>query len=351
MSANKKDFILIEDTRVKFKTNTFSNYKKSLVLKKLIHAMYYQKLEEAFFWTGELICTHLYLDLWNTYVVFYSKYIHISNPNLCKLLKKKFQDFKTISENTCNDYALRNKQEIRELFCFVTMIMAYSSKETILDDLNYKFNFKIENIYENLQAPNMEYVKFIYHQHDPKEYIIPFNELIYHLQETKNTIYIHYWINWIINYDQLCSSKKKKILCVQREYFYAKNEKQSRNIIWILWDIFFKISINKSQQVKDTLKCLLDLFCIKYGTSVNKRRKSVLYNCVSILCSQSIDFTIPILRNKNVLDDLEHNVYIIFEQLKKIEIIENKEESRDGKTNQLFDKMKLYENVYNNLGY
>ena len=52
-----------------------------------------------------------------------------------------------------------------------------------------------------------------------------------------------------------------------------------------------------------------------------------------------------------MLDDLEHNVYIIFEQLKKIEIIENKEESTDDKTNKLFEKMKLYENVYNNLGY
>ena len=340
--------IVIEDYRVKFKSMTFSNYKKQQVIKKLIHAMYYQKLEEAFFWTGEMICTHLYLDLWNTYVIFYSKYIHIANPNLCKLLQKKFSDFKTISYETSNDYLLRNNEKIRELFCFVTMIMAYSPKESILDDLNYKINFKIENIYENLKAPNMEYVKFIYHQHDPKEYILPFNELLYHLRETKNTIYIHYWINWIINYDQLCSSKKKYVLCVQRDFFYSKNEKQSRNIIWLLWDIFFKISKEKCKNTQETIQSLFELFSIKYGTPVNKRRKSILYNCVCVLCNESINYNIPILKNKKVIEDLEHNVSIIFEQLKKNEIQHNPESEKKEES---MNKMDLYQNVYNNLGY
>lgn len=351
MSVKPLNKIIIEDYRVKFKTNTFSNYKKSQVLKKLIHAMYYQKLEEAFFWTCELICTHLYLDLWNTYIIFYSKYIHISNPNLCKLLNKKFIDFKKISQDTCNDYLLRNDYKIRELFCFVTMIMAYSQKETILDDLNYKINFKIENIYENLKAPNMEFVKFIYNEHDPKEYILPFNELIYHLKDTKNIIYIHYWINWIINYDQLCSSKKKYVLCVQRDFFYSKNEKQSRNIIWILWDIFLKISQDKTTQIKENIKSLFDLFCIKYVVSVNKRRKSVLYNCVCVLCNNSLDYSIPILKNKNVIEDLEHNVNIIFEQLKKNEVKFNPEDSSKNELNKPMNKLDMYQNVYNNLGY
>ena len=41
--------IIIKDTRTKFKSITFSNYKKSQVIKKLNHAIYYQKIEEAFF--------------------------------------------------------------------------------------------------------------------------------------------------------------------------------------------------------------------------------------------------------------------------------------------------------------
>ena len=73
----------------------------------------------------------------------------------------------------------------------------------------------------------MNYINYIYLQHDPKEYIIPFNELIYHLKDTKNKININYWINWIIHYDALCNSKKKYILCQPRDIFTCKNEKQS----------------------------------------------------------------------------------------------------------------------------
>ena len=34
----------------------------------------------------------------------------------------------------------------------------------------------------------MNYINYIYLQHEQKEYIIPFNELIYHLKDTKNKI-------------------------------------------------------------------------------------------------------------------------------------------------------------------
>ena len=102
--------IIIEDYR-KIKKTTFSNYKKSVVIKKLIHALYYQKVEEAFFWTSEMICTHLYVDLWNTYLLFMSKYIHIYNPKLPLLINKKFKDFKRIAYETSNDYDLRKTKK------------------------------------------------------------------------------------------------------------------------------------------------------------------------------------------------------------------------------------------------
>ena len=96
--------IIIKDTRTKFKSTTFSNYKKAQVIKKLNHAIYYQKIEEAFFWTCELMCTNLYLDLWNIYCIFACKYIHIDNPKLPIYINKKFNDFKQIAANTSNDY-------------------------------------------------------------------------------------------------------------------------------------------------------------------------------------------------------------------------------------------------------
>ena len=121
------EICIIKDTRTKFKGTTFSNYKKSVAIKKLTHAIYYQKLEEAFFWTCELMCTNLYLDLWNIYFIFMSKYIHIDNPKLPILINKKFNDFKNIAYNISNDYELRNNIDIRILFCSITSDLRFNA--------------------------------------------------------------------------------------------------------------------------------------------------------------------------------------------------------------------------------
>lgn len=337
--------IIIKDTRTKFKSTTFSKYKKSQVIKKLNHAIYYQKIEEAFFWTCELMCTNLYLDLWNIYFIFACKYIHIDNPKLPIYINKKFNDFKQIAANISNDYELRNNKDVRLLFCSLSLILSLSNKYTILDDLNYKFNFQIENIYENLKAPHLKYIDPIFKQHDPKEFIIPFNELIYHLQDTKNKIDINYWINWIIHYDALCNSKKKHLLCVQRDIFISKNDKQSRNVIWVLWSIILKLFNQKNEKIKQIATNIFDLFCVKYVVSFNKKRKYMIYNCIELYLRENIDLNIPIIKNTNTFAHLEHNIDTIFEQLKKNEVYEISKDPLSKSD----EKMKIYENIYNNL--
>ena len=133
--------ILIKDKRRMFKKTTFSNYKKGDVTKKLVLSMYYGKLEESFFWTCELLCTNMIIELWNVYMLMMSKYIHVYNPKLPLYLCKKFHDFKAAASREGDDYKLRNDPEIRRLFCTITLILCYSQKYTILDDLTYKFDF------------------------------------------------------------------------------------------------------------------------------------------------------------------------------------------------------------------
>lgn len=344
--------VQINDSRVSFKGVTFSNYKKSQVIKKLNQAMYYQKIEEAFFWTCELICTNLFLEIWNIYFIFMGKYVHKDNPKLPLYMIKKFNDFKNIAASTGNDLELKNKKEIRLLFCSLTLILCSSDKNTILDDLNYKFNFNSENIYENLKAPHMKYIEYIYLQHDPKEFFIPFNELIYHLKETKNKIDINYWINWVIHYDALCNSKKNHVLCQQRDIFVCKNDKQSKNIIWILWDIILKLHEDESSDIiKSISKSVFDLFCVRYSVSFNKKRKHLIYYAIELYLNKSINPNIPIIKNKSLFEHLDHNVNIIFEKLKKYEVpfvIPDDDDNLKPKTNKE-KKMDMYENMYNNL--
>ena len=338
--------IFIEDKRQTFKTSSFSNYKKRDITKKLVLSMYYGKIEESFFWTCEMLCSNMIVEIWNCFFLLMSKYIHVYNPKLPIYIFKKFNDFKQLSMQHNHDLELRNSQELRMLFCSLALILCDSQKYTVLDDLKYKFDFKIENIYENLKAPELKYIDFVYKPHDPKEYIIPFNELIYHLLVTKQKTDIYFWINWIIQYDVLCRKKKKYILCCQRSTYMNKNEKLSKNIVWIIWDILLKLGKDKKDtNVHQVTQSLFELFTIRYALTCNKSRIHMIYHCVElILLDKKIDWNVELLRNKEVLQNLETNINVIFEQIKTHQVKDDETQKSKKET-----KMDLYKNVYNNL--
>jgi hypothetical protein len=338
--------ILIEDKRQVFKTVTFSNYKKREASKKLTLALYYGKVEEAFFFTCEMLCSNMIVELWNVFFSLMSKYIHVYNPKLPIYIMKKFHDFKALALKQSNDFELRNTHQVRVLFCTVALVLCKSQKYTILDDLKYKFDFKIENLYENLKAPEVKYIEFIYKPHDPKEYIIPFNELIYHLNETKQKTDIHFWVNWIIQYDILCRKKKRDILCAPRSMYLNKNQKLSQNIIWIIWDIVLKMS-KQHQTIEHIIQNLFELFTIRYSFACNKSRIHMMYHSIELLLLvKKLDLSIEVLKDKSSLQNLEPNINVIFEQIKKNETAPPPEEVKMTSEEK---KLDLYRNVYNKL--
>lgn len=302
---------MIHDTRTQFRTHTFSNFKKTKVLKELENCIYYQKKEEAFYWTGELICSGHVLELWNLFLVILCKYIHINNPKLPLYMDKKFTDFKEYAQSS-NDLELRNKEEIRTLLFSIVLILCESKRDTILQDLH--FEFKFENIFTNLKAPNVDYIKPYFREGDPKEIYIPLNECAYHLIESKNRMDIFYWIDWMIQYDELCLKKKKPLVCVEREFVTVK----STNMIWILFELL--LSFQEPDILYKIIQSLIRLFSIKYTPSTNKKRKHILNLCVLLIINDSVDFTTKIIENTSVFIPIQENINLIFEQIKKNEI-------------------------------
>lgn len=292
----------INDNRKVF-TNTFSNYKKSLAVKELMNSIYYQKNEDAFFWTAELLCSNCIIEIWDTYIDFMCKYTHVYNPKIPIYLHKKFLEFKEIAEKTNDDIELRNVDEIRKLFFIITLIFTSSKRECVLDIPVFQFNFEIDKMYTNLKAPNVSYIQNYFKNGDPKEYYIPLNELMYHLKETKNKMDIFYWIEWIITYDDVLLKNKKQLQCVKRTF--AVNT----NIIWIIWELLLSFE-------KQPIESLLQLFSIKYKS--NKKKKCILYLCVMYIISK-VDYNIPILES-GLLKNIEESINTAFEKIKKKEI-------------------------------
>jgi hypothetical protein len=304
----------IEDSRRVFKKNTISNYKKTNVIKELEKSIYYHKTEEAFFWTGQLLCSGFIIEIWNLYIYFICKYIHINNPKIPLYLYKKFTEFKEISENCSNDFELRNIDEVRVILFSITQILSECKKDTTLDTL--KFVFKFEDVFQNLKAPNVDYIKPYFKDGDPKELFISLNEFVYHLVETKSKIDILYWIDWIIGYDEMLQKKKKPVFCEERDFIKTKH----LNIIWILFEIFF--SFKEPVILSKVIESLFELFTIKYTPSSNKKKKYILNYCVMLIITDKVDFNKPIIENTGVFTHLKDNIELIFSQIKKSEVIE-----------------------------
>lgn len=294
--------ITIVDSRTVF-ANTFSNYKKSVAVKELMTSIYYQKNEDAYFWTAELLSSNCIIEIWDTYIDFMCKYTHIYNPKIPIYLHKKFLEFKEIAGSTNDDIKLRNIDEIRRLFFTLTLIFCSSKRECVLDIPVFQFNFEIDKMYTNLKAPNVSYIQNYFKNGDPKEYYIPLNELMFHLKETKNKMDIFYWIEWIIEYDALLLKNKKQLQCIKRSF--AVNT----NIIWIIWEILLSFE-------KQPIDSLLELFSIKYKT--NKKKKCILHLCAMYIITK-VDYNIPILE-PGLLKNIEESINIAFEKIKKKEI-------------------------------
>jgi len=287
------------------------------------------------------------LEIWDTFFILMSKYIHIHNPKLPLYIEKKYSEFRDIIGQDDTIQNVRNNKKIRIIFCSITTVLSCSDKLTILDHLQNKFLFKIESLYENLKAPNTSFVDLVYKPGDPVEYLIPINEFVYHLTVSKQKVDIIYWLNWIIEYDILCRKKKKIIGCVSRSLYENKKKLLETNIIWIVWDSLFAV-MNKercSQNLKNIVESIYSLFTVRYCVSTNKKRISLICHTIELLVlHKELKYDIAILKNNDEITNLEENINVVMEQIKKHEVKSVKNETTSKNT-----KMDIYHNIYMNL--
>lgn len=314
----------INDKRIikDFKGISFSKYKKSLVKKQLLLSLNKKLIEESFYWSIELICAGHYSDLWDTILLYMSRYIHIANPKLAIYIDLKFENFKNILNNgyVDNELELRNNIKIRKIFGELIGILCFSKKKYAFQDLSVKDHddFDITNLSSKLKAPNIEYAKNIYRENDPKEIFIAINEFLYNIsKESLDCISATYWVEWIIQYE--IASKQQKNICICETRTFVKTEDKYRNdIIWLVWEAIFFES-KKDKLINKIILSLFNLFCIKFTSSCKKKRKYLIYAAIYFL-TENINHTIPIIENKVVLDNILNQINLIYKEVKKNEI-------------------------------
>jgi hypothetical protein len=191
---------------------------------------------------------------------------------------------------------------------------------------------------EKFKAPNITYVDVILRQDDPKELIIPINELVFNLIN-KNIIQVCYWYEWLIEYENICAKKKRKCVCENRTF---APHGHTHDLIWIVWDILFyysdpsitdkkynistsasnasSISASSSTSIlkHKIIKNLFDLFIIKYNNSVKKKRKYIIYFAFTLLIEE-LNYSINIIENQEAVQVIVSKINSIYKDIKKNE--------------------------------
>lgn len=313
----------IRDVREKkdFSKLTFSNYKKQDVIKEFIKSLKDAKHEASCYWSAELICSGYILELWESIILYMSKFIHVGNPKLPIYIKSCIDNFRNIINNTQfnDDLQLRNDANIRKLFAEICVVLVDSNRKHSFGE-NIKISrldFDISNIGDKLKAPHVNYIKTIFKEKDTKEIYIALNELYYNIKDKRDAVVSCYWVEWILEFDVLMRKYKKKNLCERRSYVPVDSDDQI-NIIWIIWDVFFDISQNPVE-IK-IIESLLNIFCLKFSKGVPKKRKYILYFIVTML-TERVNYNLQISKDPENANKIKNNINLIYREIKKNEII------------------------------
>lgn len=297
---------------------TFSNFKTSDVKKQLKHTIINKDINMACFWSAELICSGLYLDLWEVIILLVGKHIYIANPKLPVYIFSKYNEFRNIINNgfVNMQLSLRNNEKFRHLFVDVISVLCYSRKkhELVFSKIS-KDEFSIEYLTKKCSAPSLNYYQLVFRKKDQKEYIIPINEFIYHISsESRDTTMACYWIEWILEMETTLKRKKSKDKCEDR-YFMNVNSSFRGNIVWLIWEALLKTENKFSKKI---ITALLNIFSIVYSSGTNKKRKFLLYYAVSII-TEKYNIKEEICKDWPTINATKKNIEKIYKEIKKSE--------------------------------
>ena len=302
---------IISDIRPidQFRNTTFSKYQRSAVKKELVQSLIQSKIEPSMYWLIELLCSGHVSDIWEIILFFYAKHIHVSNPKLPFYIESRFIIFKQCIE-TSDELTIRNNEIVRKLFAEIITILCLSNKHHSYEII--KFNTSDFNLLttDKLKAPAVTFIEPIFKSDDPKQLFVPLNELSYQIY-TKHTLDACYWIEWILEY----ISKKK---CVGHARSLCA--KHPLDCIWIVWEVFLHYSSKLNETIQKIMKSVLSLFCIRYTTACNERRRFLLYYAIS-LCCEPISLHIPIVEQKHLIDPIYEKCKVMYKNIKKNEVL------------------------------
>jgi hypothetical protein len=93
-----------------------------------------------------------------------------------------------------------------------------------------------------------------------------------------------------------------------------------KDVILIIWDLFFKEALKRSKFIKKTIDSLFSLFTLKYVSGCHKKRKNIMYFAISLLCENAVTNE-EIIRasQQEIICNILKKINFVYKQIKKNE--------------------------------
>ena len=291
-----------------FKGMSFSGFKIGQVIKKLEQALGDRSVEDASFWTAEMVCAGHYARLWETIALVCAERHVIASPRVPILAAAHFETFRTLVQTGYEgqELELRNVASIRSMFAELVAVLCTTKRQHPTPPVKIcaETAFDMTSLAGRLEAPNTSFARAVFGDGDPQELFVAVNELCYQLSESQtNGVAACYWVEWIAAFVKRCSHKGTSATKARVRGFAPVAEAFNRDPRWISWEAILHYGKARGPLVSRALEALLTLYCIRYTSGCVRRRMPIVYAAVS-LATSTPDFSAPVLRHPDAVKNI-----------------------------------------------
>ena len=134
--------------------------------------------------------------------------------------------------------------------------------------------------------------------------------------DIKNSVGACYWIEWILEFEQICKARKEKCACERRSSIDVDSARQM-DIVWIIWDIII-LRAQQNKIIHKIVMSLLSLFTLQYTNACARRRKYILFCAVELLTT-SVNMDCEIVKEKDKVGMIMSKIDSVYVQIKENE--------------------------------
>lgn len=287
--------LLQADRRDEFRLTTYSDYRKSAVLRQLKEAIVVSDADTACVMMAELVAAGQFVDAWQLLIATAATHVHISSPLVFVHMHVRLSAFRREVHESLGPHpliVLREDAGIRDMFAELAYVVCAAPKAlTSLSGLLVTIpesDLHEHMITARLKAPHADFTTHTFVTHaDAEELAVACNELAYSLG-ARDGAFASYWVQWIHLRTQLGDRDGKRLTAAERKLGIDHFETGMRTeTVWIVWDILLDALAQHTpgayHQLRPVMLALLHLYAFKLTRAMLPKKIELIFMAIQLV--------------------------------------------------------------------